>query len=148
MSNPIIKIENLKKTYKSKNSCVNAIENINLSINSGDIYGIIGLSGAGKSTLIRCINFLEKPTEGKVYFKGIDLASLKNKELLKIRQNIGMIFQNFNLLEQRTVLENVLFPLQVAKVDKEVALKKAKELLIEVGLEDKFNSYPSQLIIL
>ena len=145
MSNPIIKIENLKKTYKSKNSCVNAIENINLSINSGDIYGIIGLSGAGKSTLIRCINFLEKPTEGKVYFKGIDLSSLSNKELLKVRQNIGMIFQNFNLLEQRTVLENVLFPLQVAKVDKEVALKKAKELLIEVGLEDKFNSYPSQL---
>ena len=90
MSNPIIKIENLKKTYKSKNSCVNAIENINLNINSGDIYGIIGLSGAGKSTLIRCINFLEKPTEGKVYFKGIDLSSLKNKELLKIRQNIGM----------------------------------------------------------
>ena len=145
MSNPIIKIENLKKTYKSKNSCVNAIENINLNINSGDIYGIIGLSGAGKSTLIRCINFLEKPTEGKVYFKGIDLSSLKNKELLKIRQNIGMIFQNFNLLEQRTVLENVLFPLQVAKVDKEVSIKKAKELLIEVGLEDKFNSYPSQL---
>ena len=145
MSNPIIKIENLKKTYKSKNSCVNAIENIKLNINSGDIYGIIGLSGAGKSTLIRCINFLEKPTEGKVYFKGIDLSSLKNKELLKIRQNIGMIFQNFNLLEQRTVLENVLFPLQVAKVDKELAIKKAKELLIEVGLEDKFNSYPSQL---
>ena len=145
MNNPIIKIENLKKTYKNKKSQITAIENINLCINSGDIYGIIGLSGAGKSTLIRCINFLEKPTEGKVYFKGIDLASLKNKELLKVRQNIGMIFQNFNLLEQRTVLENVLFPLQVAKVNKEEALNKAKELLIEVGLEDKFNSYPSQL---
>ena len=130
MSNPIIKIENLKKTYKGKKSSVTAIENINLSINSGDIYGIIGLSGAGKSTLIRCINFLEKPTEGKVLFKGIDLASLSNKELLKVRQNIGMIFQNFNLLEQRTVLENVLFPLQVAKVDKNEAINKAKELLI------------------
>ena len=145
MSNPIIKIENLKKTYKGKKSSVTAIENINLSINSGDIYGIIGLSGAGKSTLIRCINFLEKPTEGKVLFKGIDLASLSSKELLKVRQNIGMIFQNFNLLEQRTVLENVLFPLQVAKVDKNEAINKAKELLIEVGLQDKFNSYPSQL---
>ena len=117
----IIKIENLKKTYKSKKEYLTAIKNINLSIEEKDIYGIIGLSGAGKSTLIRCINFLEKPTEGKVYFKGIDLSSLKNKDLLKVRQNIGMIFQNFNLLEQRTVLENVLYPLEIAKVNKEEA---------------------------
>ena len=145
MNKPIIKIENLKKTYKSKKSSITAIENINLTINSGDIYGIIGLSGAGKSTLIRCINFLEKPTEGTVYFEGIDLSSLKNKELLKVRQSIGMIFQNFNLLEQRTVLENILFPLEVAKVEKQEALKKANKLLVEVGLQDKANAYPSQL---
>ena len=145
MNKPIIKIENLKKTYKSKKSSITAIENINLTINSGDIYGIIGLSGAGKSTLIRCINFLEKPTEGTVYFEGIDLSNLKNKELLKVRQSIGMIFQNFNLLEQRTVLENILFPLEVAKVEKQEALKKANKLLVEVGLQDKANAYPSQL---
>jgi D-methionine transport system ATP-binding protein len=141
----IIKIENLKKTYKSKKEYLTAIKNINLSIEEKDIYGIIGLSGAGKSTLIRCINFLEKPTEGKVYFKGIDLSSLKNKDLLKVRQNIGMIFQNFNLLEQRTVLENVLYPLEIAKVNKEDAKEKALSLLEEVGLKEKANNYPSQL---
>ena len=145
MSNTIIKIENLKKTYKLKKETITAISDINLSIHEGDIYGIIGLSGAGKSTLIRCINFLEKPTDGKVYYKGIDLATLKNKDLLKIRQNIGMIFQNFNLLEQRTVLDNILFPLQVAKVEKEKALAKAKKLLDEVGLSEKAQAYPSQL---
>ena len=145
MNNTIIKIENLKKTYKLKKETITAISDINLSIHEGDIYGIIGLSGAGKSTLIRCINFLEKPTDGKVYYKGIDLATLKNKDLLKIRQNIGMIFQNFNLLEQRTVLDNILFPLQVAKVEKEKALAKAKKLLDEVGLSEKAQAYPSQL---
>lgn len=145
MVEEIIKIENLKKTYRLKKETITAIQNINLSIKKGDIYGIIGLSGAGKSTLIRCINFLEKPTEGKVYFKGTDLSNLKNKELLRIRQNIGMIFQNFNLLEQRTVLENVLFPLEVAKIDREKALKKAKALLEEVGLSEKLEAYPSQL---
>ena len=145
MNNTIIKIENLKKTYKLKKETITAISDINLSIHEGDIYGIIGLSGAGKSTLIRCINFLEKPTDGKVYYKGIDLATLKNKDLLKIRQNIGMIFQNFNLLEQRTVLDNILFPLQVAKVEKEKALAKAKKLLEEVGLSEKAQAYPSQL---
>lgn len=145
MSKEIIKIENLKKTFKLKKETITAIQNINLSINEGDIYGIIGLSGAGKSTLIRCINFLERPTSGNVYFKGIDLASLKNKDLLKIRQNIGMIFQGFNLLEQRTVLENVLFPLEINKTDKNEAILKAKELLSEVGLIEKINAYPSQL---
>ena len=145
MSKEIIKIENLKKPFKLKKETITAIQNINLSINEGDIYGIIGLSGAGKSTLIRCINFLERPTSGNVYFKGIDLASLKNKDLLKIRQNIGMIFQGFNLLEQRTVLENVLFPLEINKTDKNEAILKAKELLSEVGLIEKINAYPSQL---
>ena len=141
----IIEIKNLKKTYKTRKNELTAIQNINLNISEGDIYGIIGLSGAGKSTLIRCINFLEKPTSGTIYFQDVDLSSLSNKELLKVRQSIGMIFQNFNLLEQRTVLENVLFPLEVAKVNKEEAIQKAKDLLIEVGLEDKFDSYPSQL---
>ena len=145
MVEEIIKIENLKKNFKLKRETITAIQNINLSIKKGDIYGIIGLSGAGKSTLIRCINFLEKPTEGKVFYKGIDLSSLKNKDLLKIRQNIGMIFQNFNLLEQRTVLENVLFPLEVANVDKESARKRAIELIEEVGLSSKIEAYPSQL---
>ena len=106
MNEEIIRVENLKKTFRLKKENITAIQNINLSIKEKDIYGIIGLSGAGKSTLIRCLNFLEIPTEGNVYFKGINLGSLKNKELLKIRQNIGMIFQNFNLLEQRTVLQN------------------------------------------
>ena len=145
MNEEIIRVENLKKTFRLKKENITAIQNINLSIKEKDIYGIIGLSGAGKSTLIRCLNFLEIPTEGNVYFKGINLGSLKNKELLKIRQNIGMIFQNFNLLEQRTVLQNVLFPLEVAKVEKNSAINKAKELLKEVGLENKLDAYPSQL---
>lgn len=145
MNSEIIRVQNLKKNYKLKKETITAIQNINLTINKGDIYGIIGLSGAGKSTLIRCLNFLEKPTEGKVFYKGIDLSSLKNKDLLKIRQNIGMIFQNFNLLEQRTVLENVLFPLEIAKVNKIEAKEKALSLLKEVGLEEKINAYPSQL---
>ena len=145
MNKEIIKVQNLKKNYKLKKQTITAIQNINITINQGDIYGIIGLSGAGKSTLIRCLNFLEKPTEGKVFYKGIDLSSLKNKELLKIRQNIGMIFQNFNLLEQRTVLENVLFPLEISKVNKDEAKEKALTLIKEVGLGEKIHAYPSQL---
>jgi D-methionine transport system ATP-binding protein len=141
----IIKIENLRKTYKSKKQELTAIKNINLSINEKDIYGIIGLSGAGKSTLIRCINLLEKPSEGKIIYQGQDLTTLKNKDLLKVRQQIGMIFQTFNLLEQRTVLENVLFPLEITKCNKIEAKEKALALLEEVGLSDKINSYPSQL---
>ena len=145
MGKEIIRIENLTKDYIVKKEKLRALDNINLKINEGEIYGIIGLSGAGKSTLIRCMNFLEKPTSGKVFYKGVDLSSLKNKELLKIRQNIGMIFQGFNLLEQRNVLDNVLFPLEIAKVDKKIALKRARELLDEVGLSDKLYAYPSQL---
>lgn len=141
----IIKIENLRKTYKSKKQELTAIKNINLSIHEKDIYGIIGLSGAGKSTLIRCINLLEKPSEGKIIYQGQDLTTLKNKDLLKVRQQIGMIFQTFNLLEQRTVLENVLFPLEITKCNKIEAKAKALALLEEVGLSDKINSYPSQL---
>ena len=145
MEKEIIKIENLSKVYKVKNFEITAIQDINLSIYEKDIFGIIGLSGAGKSTLVRCINFLEKPTSGRVYFDGVNLSSLDNKQMRKVRQNIGMIFQNFNLLEQRNVLKNVLFPLQIAKVPKEEAIKRAKDLLELVGLSDKQNVYPSQL---
>ena len=113
----MIKIENLTKIYKGKSEIV-AIKNINLEIKDGEIFGIIGLSGAGKSTLIRCINMLEKPTSGNIYIDDVDITKLNNKDLRKLRQNIGMIFQGFNLLEQRTVLQNVLFPLEIAKVNK------------------------------
>lgn len=145
MQNEIIKIENLTKIFKVKKKDIIAIQDINLSICESDIYGIIGLSGAGKSTLIRCINYLERPTSGTVYYKGMDLSKLNNKEMRKIRQNIGMIFQNFNLLEQRTVLKNVMFPLEISKMPKEDRINRAKELLKLVGLEDKLDVYPSQL---
>ena len=140
----MIKIENLTKIYKGKSETV-AIKNINLEIKDGEIFGIIGLSGAGKSTLIRCINMLEKPTSGNIYIDDVDITKLNNKELRKLRQNIGMIFQGFNLLEQRTVLQNVLFPLEIAKVNKNDAINKAKDLLTLVGLENKLNNYPSEL---
>mgnify|MGYP003292512658 FL=1 len=140
----MIKIENLTKIYKGKSETV-AIKNINLEIKDGEIFGIIGLSGAGKSTLIRCINMLEKPTSGNIYIDNVDITKLNNKDLRKLRQNIGMIFQGFNLLEQRTVLQNVLFPLEIAKVNKNDAINKAKDLLTLVGLENKLNNYPSEL---
>ena len=141
----MIKICNLNKIYKSSKGDTVALKNINLNINKGEIFGIIGLSGAGKSTLIRCINLLEKPTSGEIYINDVDITKVSKKELLKMRTKIGMIFQGFNLLEQKTVLQNVLFPLEITKVDKEEAKNKALELLKLVGLEDKVNNYPSQL---
>lgn len=141
----IVKIENLYKTFHTKNGDIQALKDINLSIEQGDIFGIIGLSGAGKSTLVRCINFLEKPTTGRVYFEGTDMGKLNKKELLKARQSIGMIFQNFNLLEQRNALKNICFPLEIAGVPKAKAEERARELLKLVGLEDREKSYPSQL---
>ena len=110
----MIEIQNLSKTYSNSGEPVKALENVSLTINDGEIFGIIGLSGAGKSTLVRCINLLEKPTEGRVLLDGQDLTGLSEKELLKVRRGIGMIFQGFNLLEQRTVLKNVCFPLEIA----------------------------------
>lgn len=142
---PMIEMIGLGKTFVSKNSHVKALENINLSIYEGEIFGIIGLSGAGKSTLVRCINYLERPTEGKVIFNGINLSRIKNSELLKIRQSMGMIFQQFNLLMQRTALENICFPLEIAGVNKKEARKRAYELLEVVGLTDKAKAYPAQL---
>ena len=141
----MIEIINLDKVYKSATGEVVALKNINLKIEDKDIFGIIGLSGAGKSTLVRCMNLLEKPTKGQVVIDGVDLTQVSHKELLATRQKIGMIFQGFNLLAQRTVLDNVLFPTEIAKVNKNDALKKAKELLELVGLSHKMKAYPVTL---
>ena len=141
----MIEIINLDKVYKSATGEVVALKNINLKIEDKDIFGIIGLSGAGKSTLVRCMNLLEKPTKGQVVINGVDLTQVSHKELLATRQKIGMIFQGFNLLAQRTVLDNVLFPTEIAKVNKNDALKKAKELLELVGLSHKMKAYPVTL---
>ena len=141
----MIELRNLSKTYKTADRDIVALTDINLTIEDGEIFGIIGLSGAGKSTLVRCINLLEKPTGGDVIIDGRSLTGLKRRELLKLRQNIGMIFQGFNLLEQSTVLKNVLFPLEIAGVPHKEAVDKATALLSLVGLEDRQTSYPSQL---
>lgn len=141
----MIELKNLTKVYKGTAGEVKALENINLTIKDGEIFGIIGLSGAGKSTLVRCINLLERPTGGDVLIDGKNLMTMKERELLETRRSIGMIFQGFNLLEQRTVLKNVCYPLEIAKVKKESAIKKAKEMLKLVGLSDKEGAYPSQL---
>lgn len=143
--NPIVEFKNVSKTFYTKNGPFQALNQINLAIQEGDIFGIIGLSGAGKSTLVRCINYLEVPTEGEVRISGRDLGKMNQKELRRQRQEIGMIFQNFNLLMQRNVLDNICFPLEIAGVKKPDARKRALELLEIVGLSDKAKSYPSQL---
>ena len=140
-----ILIQNVSKTYSTKDGNVQALKNVNLSIEQGDIYGIIGMSGAGKSTLVRCINYLEEPTEGKIFIKGTELGSFSKKELRKQREDIGMIFQHFNLLMQKSVLENICFPLYIHGKKKTEARKRAKELLEIVGLSDKAKAYPAQL---
>jgi D-methionine transport system ATP-binding protein len=143
---PIIELVGLGKVFQSKNSVeVKALEDINLTIYEGEIFGIIGLSGAGKSTLVRCINFLERPTSGAVIFDGYDLGGLSKGELNRARQSMGMIFQQFNLLMQRTALQNICFPLEIAGVPKKEAKERAKELLEIVGLADKAKAYPAQL---
>ena len=139
----MIEIKNLEKVYSSKNGDTVAITDINLTIEDGDIYGIIGLSGAGKSTLVRCINLLEKPTSGSIIIDGEDLTKVSNKRLLEIRQNIGMIFQHFNLLQQRSVLKNVELAGEI--LGQKDASERAVKLLNLVGLADKLNSYPSEL---
>ena len=145
MNQPIIQIKDLCKSYPSKKGAAVALEHINLDIYPGEIFGIIGMSGAGKSTLVRCINFLEKPTSGTVIFDGQDLSKLSSKELCKARQSMGMIFQQFNLLMQRTALQNICFPMEIAGIKKDEALKRARELLKLVDMENKEDSYPSQL---
>lgn len=140
-----IEIKNLTKIFEIKGHEVTALNDINLSIEKGDIFGIIGMSGAGKSTLVRSINYLEKPTNGTVYIDDVDLSLLSERELRIKRREIGMIFQNFNLLEQKNVLDNICFPLEIAGVNKKEARKRAKELLKTVNLTDKEKAYPSQL---
>lgn len=141
----MIQVENLCKRFNTKGGTVEAAKNISFSIEKGEIFGIIGLSGAGKSTLVRCLNLLERPTSGAVRVNGKNLTELSEKELRKERQKIGMIFQHFNLLMQRTALDNVCFPMEIAGIKKAEARKKALEYLRIVGLEEKALSYPSQL---
>lgn len=140
-----IVIEKVRKSFDTKDGVVEALKDVNLNIDSGDIYGIIGMSGAGKSTLVRCMNFLEQPASGNVLIKGRALGGLKEKELRKQREQIGMIFQHFNLLMQKSVLENVCFPMYIQGKKKKEAREKAEELLEIVGLKEKANAFPSQL---
>ena len=145
MEQPIIQIKNVTKTFQTRENRVEALKNINLEINKGDIYGIIGMSGAGKSTLVRCLNFLEKPTGGTVLIEGQDLSACTDKELRKVRNSVAMIFQHFNLLMQRTVLDNVCFSLEILGMKKKEAREKARDLLKIVDLEAKADAYPAQL---
>ena len=143
--NPIIRVDKISKTFQANNGQVEAVKNITFSIEKGDIFGIIGLSGAGKSTLVRCLNLLEKPNKGNVYIDGKNLMELSAKELRRERQDIGMIFQHFNLLMQRNVVDNICFPLEIAGVKKKEARERAMELLETVGLSEKAKAYPAQL---
>ena len=145
MTEPIIQLVDLEKKFKSKNADMYALRGINLSICQGDIFGIIGQSGAGKSTLVRCINMLERPTAGSVLFEGKNLCRLAERDLRMARRSMGMIFQQFNLLMQRTAEENICFPLELSGVKKEAALARARELLELVELGDRAKAYPSQL---
>ena len=141
----MIELKYLSKTFQMKDGAVKALQNINLTIPDGSIYGIIGMSGAGKSTLVRCINLLERPTGGSVVIDGVAMETLSPASLRKRRREITMIFQQFNLLMQRTCLKNVCFPMELAGVKKAEAEKRAMELLEMVGLPDKANAYPAQL---
>ena len=147
MSETIIRIEHLCKTFGTGDGKVEALTDISLDIRKGEIFGIIGLSGAGKSTLVRCINLLERPTSGTVTFDGQELTGLKEKDLRAARHKMSMIFQGFNLLMQRTALENICFPLELngLRGEKNWREKRAKELLDIVGLPDKADAYPVQL---
>lgn len=140
-----ILIQDVSKTFETKDGSVQALNHVSLSIETGDIYGIIGMSGAGKSTLVRCMNFLEVPSEGKVLIDGKSLSEFSPKELRKEREKIGMIFQHFNLLMQKNVLENVCFPLYIQGKKKAEARAKALELMEIVGLADRAKAYPAQL---
>lgn len=142
---PIIQLVGLGKEFQTANGPIKALDDINLSIEQGEIFGIIGLSGAGKSTLVRCINYLEIPTSGEVLFENRSLTSMRPGEQRAARQSMGMIFQQFNLLAQRNVIQNVCFPLEIAKVSKKEAEKRAMELLEMVGLKDRAKAYPAQL---
>jgi len=141
----VIELEQVNKTYTGKSGQVQALKDVSLSVEEGEIYGVIGLSGAGKSTLVRCINLLERPETGQIRVGGKDLLTLSGAELRRERQSIAMIFQHFNLLMQRTVLDNVCFPLEIAGLRKKEARQQALEYLRTVELEDKASAYPVQL---
>ena len=141
----LIRLQNVTKDFGEGEEQIHAVHDISLTIEDGEIFGIIGLSGAGKSTLVRCINLLERPTSGSVIVDGRDLTTLPQKELLLIRRSIGMIFQGFNLLAQRNVLQNVCYPLEIAGWKKKESVARATELLSVVGLADRAKAYPSQL---
>lgn len=141
----MIEIRNLTKIYYTASHDVLALDNVSLKVNQGEIFGIIGLSGAGKSTLIRCINMLERPSQGEILIDGQDITCLNKRELRETRQKIGMIFQQFNLLSSRTVFDNIMFPLEIAGMPNNEARQRVKELLELVGLTDKARVYPDQL---
>ncbi len=141
----MIELHNISKTFEGAGGKVDALHNINLTIEDGDIYGIIGMSGAGKSTLVRCINMLERPTEGEVIIDGVNIGELSPADLREARRSITMIFQGFNLLMQKNCLKNICFPMELAGVKKEEAKARATELLKLVGLPDKAKAYPAQL---
>ena len=145
MSQPMIEVRDLSKRFGEGDGAVHALEHIDLTVDQGDIYGIIGLSGAGKSTLVRCINLLERPTEGTVLVDGRDLTRMPDKELRQARKSIGMIFQHFNLLMQRNCLDNITFPLELTVTPRKQAVARARELLKIVDLESKEKAYPAQL---
>ena len=141
----MIELRNLNKTFHTRDGALTALDDINLTVQDGEIFGIIGLSGAGKSTLVRCMNLLERPTHGEVLVDGQDLMKLSPAGLREVRRNIGMIFQSYNLLEQRTVLRNVLYPLELTHEDRRTARTRAMQLLDLVGLADRASAYPAQL---
>lgn len=141
----MIELKNISKSFPMADGTVDALKNVSLTIADGEIYGIIGMSGAGKSTLVRCINMLERPTSGEILIDGENIGALGSTELRKRRRKITMIFQGFNLLMQRSCLDNICFPLELAGVSKKEARKKAAELLETVGLPDKGSAYPAQL---
>lgn len=141
----MIELRNLNKTFHTQDGALTALDDINLTVQDGEIFGIIGLSGAGKSTLVRCMNLLERPTHGEVLVDGQDLMKLSPAGLREVRRNIGMIFQSYNLLEQRTVLRNVLYPLELTHEDRRTARTHAMQLLELVGLADRASAYPAQL---
>ena len=140
-----IEVKHLSKTFTQKDLKVDALSDININIEKGDVYGIIGMSGAGKSTLVRCLNYLERPTDGQVIVRGQEMGALNEKELRQARMKIAMIFQSFNLLPQKNSIDNISFPLRIQGKSKKEARARAKELLGTVGLADKAKSYPSQL---
>ncbi|MDD7403552.1 MAG: ATP-binding cassette domain-containing protein [Butyribacter sp.] len=141
----VFRLEHISKVFQGKGTSVKAVDDVSFSIGKGEIFGIIGMSGAGKSTLVRTLNRLEKVTEGTVYFEGQNLNKLSAKELQKVRQSIGMIFQGFNLLMQKTVIANVMLPMKIAGIGRQERKERAYEMLRLVGLEDKAQVYPSAL---